>query len=295
MSENLFDLTGEVAVVIGATGVLGGALAEGLAARRRGGRGPRPQPGTRRGVREAHHRRRRQGRSSSPPTRPTPTSLAAAHREVEAKLGAPDRARQRRRRQRPEGHRHGRQRRSRRSRTDDWRANFDLNLVGGALLPCQEFGPAMVRRGKGSIINIASVSAHLPLSRVVAYSVGQGGGAEPHAVPRPRVGDEGRARELDHARLLPRRAEPRPALQPRRHADAAGAVDPRPHADGPLRRVAGADRRGRLPRQPAGPAASSPAPTSAWTAGSCRRRSEACYAGNGFTAESQCSARDGDP
>ncbi|HUR47428.1 MAG TPA: SDR family NAD(P)-dependent oxidoreductase, partial [Candidatus Saccharimonadales bacterium] len=28
---NLFDLTGEVAVVIGATGVLGGALAEGLA------------------------------------------------------------------------------------------------------------------------------------------------------------------------------------------------------------------------------------------------------------------------
>jgi NAD(P)-dependent dehydrogenase (short-subunit alcohol dehydrogenase family) len=37
-------------------------------------------------------------------------------------------------------------------------------------LPCQEFGPAMAARGKGSIINIASVSAHLPLSRVVAYS-----------------------------------------------------------------------------------------------------------------------------
>src|SRR5690349_19419582 len=31
MGENLFDLSGEVAVVIGATGVLGGALAEGLA------------------------------------------------------------------------------------------------------------------------------------------------------------------------------------------------------------------------------------------------------------------------
>src|SRR5216684_4387329 len=29
---NLFDLTGEVAVVIGGTGVLGGAMAEGLAA-----------------------------------------------------------------------------------------------------------------------------------------------------------------------------------------------------------------------------------------------------------------------
>src|SRR5215207_3308907 len=32
MSNNLFDLSNETAVVIGATGVLGGALAEGLAA-----------------------------------------------------------------------------------------------------------------------------------------------------------------------------------------------------------------------------------------------------------------------
>lgn len=53
---------------------------------------------------------------------------------------------------------------------EDWRANFDLNLVGGVLLPCQVFGPAMCVRGRGSIINIASVSAHLPLSRVVSYS-----------------------------------------------------------------------------------------------------------------------------
>ena len=28
-----------------------------------------------------------------------------------------------------------------------WLANFDLNLVGGVLLPCQEFGPGMVKRG----------------------------------------------------------------------------------------------------------------------------------------------------
>jgi NAD(P)-dependent dehydrogenase (short-subunit alcohol dehydrogenase family) len=53
---------------------------------------------------------------------------------------------------------------------DDWKANFDLNVVGGALLPCQEFGPGMGERERGSIINIASVSGHLPLSRVVAYS-----------------------------------------------------------------------------------------------------------------------------
>jgi NAD(P)-dependent dehydrogenase (short-subunit alcohol dehydrogenase family) len=52
----------------------------------------------------------------------------------------------------------------------DWQHNFDMNLVGGVLLPCQVFGPGMVARGKGSIINIASISAHIPLSRVVAYS-----------------------------------------------------------------------------------------------------------------------------
>ena len=50
---------------------------------------------------------------------------------------------------------------------ENWASVFDLNLVGGVLLPCQIFGGAMTR---GSIINIASVSAHLPLSRVVAYS-----------------------------------------------------------------------------------------------------------------------------
>ena len=52
----------------------------------------------------------------------------------------------------------------------DWRHNFDMNLVSGVLLPSQVFGPGMVARGKGSIINIASISAHIPLSRVVAYS-----------------------------------------------------------------------------------------------------------------------------
>jgi NAD(P)-dependent dehydrogenase (short-subunit alcohol dehydrogenase family) len=58
---------------------------------------------------------------------------------------------------------------------DDWRFGIDLNLVGGAFLPCQVFGPAMIRAGGGSIINIASVSAHIPLSRVVAYSAAKAG------------------------------------------------------------------------------------------------------------------------
>ena len=54
--------------------------------------------------------------------------------------------------------------------TDDWQRCFDLNLGAGALLPCQEFGSAMAAQGRGSIINIASIAAHLPVSRVVAYS-----------------------------------------------------------------------------------------------------------------------------
>jgi NAD(P)-dependent dehydrogenase (short-subunit alcohol dehydrogenase family) len=51
-----------------------------------------------------------------------------------------------------------------------WQGVFDLNLVGGALLPCQVFGEPMVAAGRGSIINIASMAAMTPLSRVVSYS-----------------------------------------------------------------------------------------------------------------------------
>ena len=47
---------------------------------------------------------------------------------------------------------------------------FDLNLVGGVLLPSQVFAEPMLAARKGSIINIASMSGMTPLSRVVAYS-----------------------------------------------------------------------------------------------------------------------------
>ncbi len=53
---------------------------------------------------------------------------------------------------------------------DAWRDVFDLNLVGGVLLPSQVFGREMVKRRSGSIINIASMAGMIPLSRVVAYS-----------------------------------------------------------------------------------------------------------------------------
>ena len=50
-----------------------------------------------------------------------------------------------------------------------WQGVFDLNLVGGALLPCQVFGETMLQNGGGSIINVASMAGMTPLSRVVAY------------------------------------------------------------------------------------------------------------------------------
>jgi len=164
----LFDLTGEVAVVIGATGVLGGALAEGLA--EAGAKVAVVGRNSDRG--ESRVKRiKGQGRAAAfvAADAQKRASLQSAHQRIEKSLGAPtilvnaaggndpkvtvtaERALEQ-------------------IALEDWQANFDLNLVGGVLLPCQEFGPAMMARGKGSIINIASVSAHIPLSRVVSYS-----------------------------------------------------------------------------------------------------------------------------
>jgi len=51
-----------------------------------------------------------------------------------------------------------------------WQGVFDLNVVGGVLLPSQVFGETLLAVGRGSIINIASMAGMTPLSRVVAYS-----------------------------------------------------------------------------------------------------------------------------
>lgn len=46
-----------------------------------------------------------------------------------------------------------------------------LNLVGGAILPCQVFGRAMAaNEAGGSIINISSMNALRPLTRIPGYS-----------------------------------------------------------------------------------------------------------------------------
>ncbi len=46
---------------------------------------------------------------------------------------------------------------------------FDLNFIG-TLLPCQVFGQGMAQAGEGSILNISSMNAFRPLTRIPAYS-----------------------------------------------------------------------------------------------------------------------------
>lgn len=168
MSASRFDCAGEIAAVIGATGVLGGAIAEGLAAA---------------GARVAvlgRNRERGEARVAAiraagneavfvPCDASDREAVEAARAGVEAALGPASVLVNAAGGNDPRVTVVG-DKKIEDVSADDWRAGFDLNLVGGALLPCQVFGPAMVAAGRGSIINIASVSAHLPLSRVVCYS-----------------------------------------------------------------------------------------------------------------------------
>lgn len=168
MPAQLFDLSAETAVVIGGTGVLGGALAEGLA--RAGAAvavvGRNPERG------EARVAAIRSAGGRGLFVRCDATDKSAVERaaaEVEKKMGIPTVLVNAAGGNDPKVTVVG-DRCFEALELADWMANYNLNLVGGCLLPCQVFGAAMAKRGKGSIINIASVSAHIPLSRVVSYS-----------------------------------------------------------------------------------------------------------------------------
>lgn len=164
----LFDLSGEVAVVIGATGALGGAIAEGLAEARAKvavvGRNEERGRGRVAAIKEAGGYA--EFFKCDAVNR---DQLEAARQAIEKSLGAPTIL------VNAAGGNDPKVTVTAENAFENisleaWRANFDLNLVGGVFLPCQVFGSAMIARGQGSIINIASVSAHLPLSRVVTYS-----------------------------------------------------------------------------------------------------------------------------
>jgi NAD(P)-dependent dehydrogenase (short-subunit alcohol dehydrogenase family) len=54
----------------------------------------------------------------------------------------------------------------------DW--VFNLNFLG-TFLPCQVFGRKMVEQGAGVILNISSMNAYRPLTRIPAYSAAKAG------------------------------------------------------------------------------------------------------------------------
>jgi NAD(P)-dependent dehydrogenase (short-subunit alcohol dehydrogenase family) len=51
---------------------------------------------------------------------------------------------------------------------------FDLNIVG-TILPSQVFGRGMAERGEGVILNVSSMNAFRPLTRIPAYSAAKAG------------------------------------------------------------------------------------------------------------------------
>jgi len=165
---NRFDLKGDVAVVIGGTGSLGGSIAQGLA--EAGSQVIILGRNSQNGEAKASSIRQNGGKADYVKADAmSAESLKAAHAIIRKQFGPPVILVNAAGGNDPKTTLTG-------DFTFDqipleaWRGNFDLNLVGGVFLPCQEFCPAMVESGKGSVINIASVSAHIPLSRVVAYS-----------------------------------------------------------------------------------------------------------------------------
>jgi NAD(P)-dependent dehydrogenase (short-subunit alcohol dehydrogenase family) len=57
---------------------------------------------------------------------------------------------------------------------DAFRKVMDLNIIG-TVLPSMIFGRAMAARGEGVILNIASMNAFKPLTRIPAYSAAKAG------------------------------------------------------------------------------------------------------------------------
>jgi NAD(P)-dependent dehydrogenase (short-subunit alcohol dehydrogenase family) len=165
-ASGMFDLSGRVVAVIGGTGVLGGAVCEGLASA--GAAVAVLGRSVDRGTERAESIVTAGGRGVAVAVDATDrASLEAARAEVERQLGpidvlvnAP----------------------GVNSQTpffdielDEWRRLIDTNLTS-VFLACQVFGRAMVDRGAGgSIVNFSSASSGPPLSRVLTYSIAKAG------------------------------------------------------------------------------------------------------------------------
>ena len=159
--QQLFGLDGQVAVVIGGTGVLGGALAEGIA--QAGAKVVVAGRSQERGQERVKNIESRGGMAVFRPVEADQrTSVQALLDATLAQFGQVDLlvncagtnsavpyAQ---------------------ITEDDWHKVIDSQLTA-THLGCQVFAPYMAAQASGgSILNIGSVTAHLPLSRVFAYS-----------------------------------------------------------------------------------------------------------------------------
>ena len=173
MNNTIFNLDGEIAVVVGGTGVLGGAMAEALASA--GATVAVLGRSAERGQACVDRIEQAGGKASFHPVDVQDVnSLVDARNAIHKTHGAPSALVNAAGGNRPGA--------TLPPGSDfcklplaDWRDVFDLNLVGGTLLPCQVFAESMLEVGRGSIINIASMSGMVPLSRVVAYSAAKAG------------------------------------------------------------------------------------------------------------------------
>jgi NAD(P)-dependent dehydrogenase (short-subunit alcohol dehydrogenase family) len=166
--KNLFDLSGEVAAVIGGTGSIGGLMCDALAAY--GAHVVVMGRNQENGMAKVKEIQANGGKAHFQAIDAVKIeSLVDARKAIEEKVGAPTILVNAAGGNKPE---------ATLKPGDDfckiprgaWDTVFDLNLVGGAFLPCQVFGEAMVKAKKGNIINIASMAGMTPLSRVVAYA-----------------------------------------------------------------------------------------------------------------------------
>ena len=166
MSNSLFQLNNQVAVVLGGTGSLGGSMAEALGAA--GARVAILGRSAERGMHRAEEIRRQGGEAVFHTADAlSRESLVHARDSVEKSLGPVNILINAAGGNQPE---------ATLQPGDDfcnlpidaWQQVFDLNLIGGTVLPCQVFGETMLLRNSGSVINVASMSGIIPLSRVVA-------------------------------------------------------------------------------------------------------------------------------
>jgi NAD(P)-dependent dehydrogenase (short-subunit alcohol dehydrogenase family) len=163
----LFALDNRVAVVTGATGVLGGAIAHGLAAA-----GARVAIVGRRAERAAEVAtsiRAQGGQALALPADVLePAQLERARTTLLDEWGRVDILVNAAGGNTPEATVVGERTFFNLSREaiDDM---LDLNLVG-SILPSQVFGETMAGQGRGSIVNISSMAAARPLTRVIGYA-----------------------------------------------------------------------------------------------------------------------------